>query len=271
MIVDQEVCSGCGSCAPFCPVRAIQVDGVASIDRDLCVECGACERMDACPEGAFHMEETLPWPRSIRAILSNPLTCFKETGVTGRGTEEMKTNDLSNRYVSGMVGVALDVGRPNVSTSLRDVERIAKAVAAAGVQFEAKNPITYLMTDTTTGAMDPEVLNERVMSAVVEFTASLDEIPRIVKASPGSRVPDRYRIHLRYHLPGRGGQLYTGDPVAGEGRTDPWRWSQGERWAGSAVERLSEFRRCRSALGPGQARCTGGKLPSSPQGRGWDD
>lgn len=182
MIADQELCSGCELCVTYCPVGAIHVDGAVSIDRDRCVECGACERLDVCPNGVFHMEESLPWPRSIRAILSNPLTCFKETGVTGRGTEEMKTNDLTNRYVSGMVGVALDVGRPNVSTSLRDVEKIAMAVARAGVQFEAKNPITFLMTNKATGAMDPEVLDERVMSAVVEFTASLDRIPRIVSA-----------------------------------------------------------------------------------------
>jgi NAD-dependent dihydropyrimidine dehydrogenase PreA subunit len=181
MLVDQEVCSGCGTCTTICPVGAIRVNGVVSIDRDLCVECGVCERMNVCPEGSFHMEESLPWPRSIRAILSNPLTCFKETGVTGRGTEEMKTNDLTNRYVPGMVGVALDIGRPNVSTSLRDVERVTVAVARAGVQFEGKNPITYLMPDKSTGMLDPEVLNERVMSAVVEFTVPMDQLPQVVK------------------------------------------------------------------------------------------
>lgn len=182
MIIDQELCTGCGDCVTYCPVRAISVpDGVATIDKELCVECGVCERLQLCPSHCFHIEESLPWPRSIRAILSNPLTCFKETGVTGRGTEEMKTNDLSNRYVSGMVGIALDVGRPNVGTSLRDVERITRAVARAGVQFEERNPISFMMKDKTTGMLDPEVLNERVMSAVVEFVIPIEKLPQIAQ------------------------------------------------------------------------------------------
>ena len=181
MIVDQEICSGCAQCVAYCPVRAISiVDGVAAIDRDLCVECGVCERLPACPGGAFYMEESLPWPRSIRAILSNPLTAFKETGVTGRGTEEMKTNDLTNRYVSGQIGFAFDVGRPNVGTSLREVEKITAAFAPLGVHFEPKNPISFLMKDRSTGLLDPEVLDERVMSAVVEFTVPMERVPEIL-------------------------------------------------------------------------------------------
>ena len=35
--------------------------------------------------------------------------------------------------------------------------------------FEEANPITHLMTARDAGLMDPEVLDERVMSAIVEF------------------------------------------------------------------------------------------------------
>ncbi len=183
MILHQDRCNGCALCVTYCPVRAISVaDKKASIDRDQCVECGVCERMRICAKGCFEKEESLPWPRSMRAILSDPLTCFKETGVTGRGTEEMKTNDLTNRYVSGEVGFALDVGRPNVATRLSDVERLTMAVAPLGVHFEDKNPFTTMMKDKTSGGLNPEVLNERVMSAVVEFTVPIEKIPAVLDA-----------------------------------------------------------------------------------------
>ncbi len=182
MILHQDSCNGCALCVTYCPVRAISVQNrKASIDRDQCVECGVCHRLEVCARGCFEREESLPWPRSIRAILSDPLTCFKETGVTGRGTEEMKTNDLTNRYVSGEAGFALDVGRPNVGTRLSDVEKITRAVAAVGVQFEAKNPFTYMMKDKATGQLDPELLNERVMSAVVEFTIPMERVPELLQ------------------------------------------------------------------------------------------
>ncbi|MHB0870422.1 MAG: 4Fe-4S binding protein [Chloroflexota bacterium] len=182
MILRQDECNGCGLCVTYCPVRAISVQNKkAFIDRDQCVECGVCDRLGVCARSCFEKEESLPWPRSVRAILSDPLTCFKETGVTGRGTEEMKTNDLTNRYLSGEVGLALDVGRPNVTTRLRDVERITVAVAEAGVHFEEKNPITHMMKDRATGRLDPEMLDERVMSAVVEFTVRIEQAPEILR------------------------------------------------------------------------------------------
>ena len=41
MRVDQETCTGCGECLPFCPVGAIAlVDGLAEADQEACVECG---------------------------------------------------------------------------------------------------------------------------------------------------------------------------------------------------------------------------------------
>ncbi|MEA3406650.1 MAG: 4Fe-4S binding protein [Chloroflexota bacterium] len=50
--VDDERCTGCGTCVDVCPVGAIQlVDGVARIDQEECVECEIC--LSACPETAI--------------------------------------------------------------------------------------------------------------------------------------------------------------------------------------------------------------------------
>jgi hypothetical protein len=141
--------------------------------------------VDVCKQAGLTPPDALPWPRSIRSILSDPMTEFKETGVTGRGTEEMKTNDVTRRFQPGQLGIAIDVGRPNVSTRMRDVDTITRAMARAGVAFETKNPVTFLMADPATGALKADVLNERVMSAVVEFVIDEAALPAVLQAIQG--------------------------------------------------------------------------------------
>ena len=52
--VDEEKCTGCGTCEEVCPVEAIKVpDNKAKIDAEACIECGAC--VDECPEGSLSM------------------------------------------------------------------------------------------------------------------------------------------------------------------------------------------------------------------------
>ena len=49
--VNQERCTGCGSCTDVCPSEAITIqDGKAVITME-CIDCGACPRV--CPEGAI--------------------------------------------------------------------------------------------------------------------------------------------------------------------------------------------------------------------------
>ncbi len=53
--VDEEKCTGCGSCVEVCPTEAISLeDGKAVINEDECVECGVCA--EECPEGAISIE-----------------------------------------------------------------------------------------------------------------------------------------------------------------------------------------------------------------------
>ena len=102
MVVDQELCIGCGRCVPYCPVRAISiVNKKAVIDQELCVECGTCGRKNnivKCPRNALHeREDVTKHPRSIRKFFSDPMATHVETKVPGRGTEEVKTNDVTGR------------------------------------------------------------------------------------------------------------------------------------------------------------------------------
>jgi NAD-dependent dihydropyrimidine dehydrogenase PreA subunit len=185
MQVNAELCSGDGMCVMYCPTRTIHlVDHETTIVQEECVECGVCVRLGVCKTSALTPPDELSWLRSIRSILSDPMTEFAETGVTGRGTEEMKTNDVTDRFQPGRLGVAIDVGRPNVGTILGEVDKITRAVARAGVTFEAKNPVTFMMSDASKGALRDDVLGERVMSAVVEFLideAALPEVLRVIR------------------------------------------------------------------------------------------
>lgn len=179
MKIDPELCIGCGQCPPYCPVGAIFLEeDTAEIDLNECAECGNCLRSANCPVDAIFQQE-LEWPRTVRSILSDPLTIAVESGISGRGTEEMKTNEVTGRFRLGEVGIAIEVGRPITGARLYDVEKIAQAVAKLDVKFEKINPTTSLMSDPKTGKFKDDVLNEKVLSAILEFAVKPEQLPQL--------------------------------------------------------------------------------------------
>ena len=68
MQIDPDLCIGCGQCLPYCPVKAIRLEGdVSEIDLDECAECGNCLRSSDCPVDAIYQQD-LEWPRTVRSI-----------------------------------------------------------------------------------------------------------------------------------------------------------------------------------------------------------
>lgn len=133
------------------------------------MECGACLRAAVCPVNAVVRPE-LTYPRTLRSVFSDVTSPHKSTGVLGRGTEEMKTNDVTGRLRAHRVNVSVELGRPGISASFADVEVLFQAIAAFGVHFQEENPVTNLMADVATGQLRPEILGERVLSsALIEF------------------------------------------------------------------------------------------------------
>ena len=181
MKIDSELCVSCGECLIYCPLGAIHLNDIAEVDQEICVECGDCIRAAVCPTDAF-IYEAQPWPRSVREAFSNPLVEHKETRVPGRGTEEMKTNDVRGLYGRGIIGVGVELGRPGVSCNFHDVEIVTMALAKVGMKFAKENPVTANMVDRATGKMNPEILDERVMSAIVEGTISIEKLADVIKA-----------------------------------------------------------------------------------------
>jgi NAD-dependent dihydropyrimidine dehydrogenase PreA subunit len=181
MIILEQKCRGCGVCADICPVQAISiVNRIAVINKDRCVECGLCLRTSICPQNAIAAEK-LEWPRSVRSVMSDPLSEFAQTGVTGRGTEEMKTNDVTERFKLGEVGFALDVGRPNTGTTFKEIEKIAQALIKIGIKFERDNPITFYMEDPDKGTFKPELREQFIMSGILEFKVPQEMMIRVLE------------------------------------------------------------------------------------------
>jgi hypothetical protein len=180
----------------------------ATIHEEACVECGSCFRgmsqehlnptmvrlvrgiskafrfrfepePDVCPTAAFEMNE-LQMPRLIRQIFSDPLVEHESTGIKGRGTEEVKTNDVNPRVGVGEVGYTIEFGRPGVGVRFRDIQDMTRDLARLGVEFESNNPITHLMADRTTGELPQDILDEKILSAIVEVKTNINMVESVL-------------------------------------------------------------------------------------------
>lgn len=184
MIIHEEKCVGCGRCIPYCPTAAIRYAGLhCVIDQDVCYECSTCLRAAHCPVDAIaESPNVYDYPRDLRRHFSDPSSTHAATGIQGRGTEESKTNDVTLRVRPGEVGVAIETGRPTLGMSTLDIQKITRAIARAGVhKIEEHNPIRSMIANEATGDLKPEMLGERILSAIIEIQVKRHELGGILR------------------------------------------------------------------------------------------
>lgn len=185
MKIDTEKCVGCAICFDYCNVGAISIEhGVASIDPGVCVECWVCYRNQVCPEDCFEPTPLKGYGDVFKHILSDPTVTSKGTGVPGRGTEEAKTNDVTGRFTKDVYGICIDMGRPGVGTYMRDVEKVAMAVAAVGVRFASpkETPLSAVMTNIRSGKIREGLLDVHVLSVIIEGTCKKKDLGTVLDA-----------------------------------------------------------------------------------------
>jgi ferredoxin len=211
MRIDPTKCVACANCVPICPMGAIAVSPElqrAVVDREACVECFTCYRgmskehlnptfvravrrvakalrfrfdpePDVCPTDALTPEE-LTWPRIVRRAFSDPQVPHESTGIHGRGTAEVKTNDVTGRVSAGEAGFVIEFGRPGIGARFRDIQKMTSALAGLPVHFEAMNPVTTLMSDVAKGLIRPDILDQKVLSAIVEIKVPFERVHAVL-------------------------------------------------------------------------------------------
>lgn len=183
MMIRKERCVGCGQCQPYCPAGAISYEDLKStVDQNICYECGTCLRSEICHVNAIEESpHVYEYPRALRKYFSDPTSTHAVTGIQGRGTEESKSNDVTLRVGPDEVGIGIEVGRPTIGMDLNDIQKITRVLAQSGIhEIEPNNPVHSMIKDYATGDLKPELLGERVLSAIIEIQVKRDQLRNIL-------------------------------------------------------------------------------------------
>jgi NAD-dependent dihydropyrimidine dehydrogenase PreA subunit len=197
VIIDEELCHGCGYCVQFCPRGCLDIPGEQAgpmysgyeiakfVNPERCNACGICTRM--CPCGAIEVylsikdptkviirERVAGIPRLLSSVgFGDCVGCQKAT--VGR----MITDVLDELGLGGKF-IGLDAVRCNSSSAFgRDfnitIEREDKAVSLHGVHTDGISAID-LYDDPIRMALELKQTRSDTLVFVVQDTTKLDAI-----------------------------------------------------------------------------------------------
>ncbi|MCP4252602.1 MAG: hypothetical protein GY775_04170, partial [Candidatus Scalindua sp.] len=100
------------------------------------------------------------------------------TLVPGRGTEESKTNDVTGRIKRGEIGLCIELDRPGLGCSFKDISLMIFRFGELGLELEPNNPLTT-SRDNGKGGFSKAVLAQRILSAIIEVKLADDRLEEI--------------------------------------------------------------------------------------------
>ena len=119
--------------------------------------------------------------RDVGPVVAPPVGQGVQRRVRAIDPALRRVADVDGVVREGEAGFVIEFGRPGVGARFREIQEMTKALAALGVEFEKKNPVTSLMTDTATGLVREDILNEKILSAIVEVKVGLEQVPEILR------------------------------------------------------------------------------------------
>jgi hypothetical protein len=68
-----------------------------------------------------------------------------------------------------------------VGVWFREIQEMTWELARAGVAFEKRNPLTSLMSDVGAGTIRADIMNEKVLSAIIEIKVPVERTEEIIR------------------------------------------------------------------------------------------
>ena len=177
MRINQDECIGCWLCIPYCPTQAIRKNlpenSTTFVNQKECVECGTCLGSGVCSTDAIFWPE-LSWFREIKRSSTS--------GGRGTGSGDVKANDIRSIYWDGEVAIGAELGRPEIGFYFRDLERVTKALAKMGIEYEVGKSVRVLFDPETGNLKNREFRDEKAMAARVETKVRTEDAVEVINA-----------------------------------------------------------------------------------------
>ncbi|NPA44923.1 MAG: 4Fe-4S dicluster domain-containing protein [Chlorobi bacterium] len=137
IIVEKEVCCGCGTCQPVCPVSCITMqldeDGQYKpvIDMDICTNCGLCFKV--CPNNEFNYKNNIKKPQEVFSGYSTNEE-LRYNAASGGLTTQLLIDGLNRNDFDAVVVVTGDKPAEFKATIVTTTNEILNAKASKYTQ-----------------------------------------------------------------------------------------------------------------------------------------
>jgi hypothetical protein len=91
------------------------------------------------------------------------------------------TSDVTGLYQRGETDILVELGRPLLGTTFRDVQKVARSLAHFGLQFPQWNTLSDLITDIDHGTLRHDILGERTGWIILRLTIPQPTVPHVLQ------------------------------------------------------------------------------------------